>query len=122
MSFLENILYPLIRMIEVIASFCFIAIMILSFYKIITAGGDDAKIKTGKNAVFMAIVGFVLLKIPAALVSSIYGNAQCSANNILGICKIEDPKISNAIGIFTNIINFVNGFLGIVCVLGIIYA
>lgn len=43
-------------------------------------------------------------------------------NNCFLICKIEDPKISGTVTVFTKIINYINGFLGLVIVILILYA
>lgn len=64
----------------------------------------------------------MLIKIPKAIVTSIYGTVKCDNALIFGICKLEDPNLSGSITIMTKVVNYLNGFLGILTVLLIIYA
>ncbi|MDP2103843.1 MAG: hypothetical protein Q8K26_02900 [Candidatus Gracilibacteria bacterium] len=121
--FLENIIYPFVRMIEVLASFAFLAMAFFAFFQIITGGGDEEKAKKGKQTIIVALIGFILLKVPRVLVESIYGRAECT-ERILGICRmtITNPNLSSTVKIMTTFINYINGFIGLVTVLLIIYA
>jgi len=121
--FLDNVIYPLVRLLDVVASFAFLAMAFYAFFKIVGAGGEEEKIKKGKNTVLAALLGFILLKVPGVLVSSIYGKAQCS-DTILGVCQmtLADPNLSDTTRIMTTLVNYLNGFIGLITVLLIIYA
>lgn len=107
---------------EMLASFAFLAIAFLAFFKLVSAGGDDDKAKSAKRSIVTGIVGFMLIKIPKALVTAVYGRVRCENTLLFGVCKVEDPNLGGAVSIMTTVINYVNGFLGIVTVLLIIYA
>ena len=120
-DFLDKIIYPFVRMLELLASFAFLAMAFYSFYLIISAGGADDKAKQGKQTILFAIAGFLLIKIPRTLVESIYGKAACEGG-LFGICKISSPDLSATVQIMTQAINYFNGFIWIITVLLIIYA
>lgn len=120
--FLDRIVYPFVTLMEVLASFAFLAIAFLAFFKLVTAGGDEDKAKTAKRSILTGIAGFMLIKIPKAVVTSIYGSVKCENTLIFGVCKLEDPNLSGAVTVMTKTVNYINGFLGIVTVLLIIYA
>lgn len=120
--FLDRIIYPFVRLIGILASFVFLAIAFLAFYKLVTAGGDEEKAKTAKRSIITGIVGFLILKIPQTLVESIYGKVHCDNALLFGICRLDDPNLGATVSIMTKFVNYLNGFLGIVTVLLIIYA
>ena len=122
-DFLDKIIYPFVRMLELLASFAFLAMAIYAFYLIITAGGADDKAKKGKQTIIFAIIWFLLIKIPRTLVESIYGKAECSTGFLgIGICEISSPDLSATVQIMTKAINYFNGFIGLITVILIIYA
>lgn len=94
----------------------------MAFFRLATAAGNDEKAKKGKQRIIYALVGFLLIKIPGVLVSSIYGDVQCDNRLILQICKVTDPNLSKSLSIMTTFVNYVNGFLALVIVLLIIYS
>lgn len=59
---------------------------------------------------------------PGLLIKSIYGEAKCERVLLVNICKIEDPNISKTITIFTDIVNYINGFLALVIIILILYS
>lgn len=120
--FLDRIVYPFVTMLELLASFAFLAIAFLAFFKLVSAGGDEERAKAAKRSIITGIVGFMLIKIPKVLVTSIYGKVKCENTLIFGICKLEDPNVGGAVGLLANVLNYANGFLGILTVLLIIYA
>lgn len=120
-DFLEKVIYPFVRMLELLASFAFLAMAFYAFYLIITAGGADDKIKKGKQTIIFAIIGFILIKVPRVLVSSIYGDAQCSGG-LFGICQVSAPNLGATVQIMTKLVNYFNGFIGLITVILIIYA
>ncbi|MDD5197962.1 MAG: hypothetical protein PHN60_03840 [Candidatus Gracilibacteria bacterium] len=120
-DFLDKIIYPFVRMLELLASFAFLAMAFYAFYRIISAGGSDDKVKKGKQTIIFALIGFLLLKIPRVLVESIYGRAQCDSG-LFGICQITSPDLGATVRIMTTAINYFNGFIGLITVILIIYA
>ncbi len=122
MLFADKLIYPFVHLLEIFASFAFIAMAIFSFYRIVTAGGDEEGVKSGKKTILYAIAGFLLIKVPGTLIKAIYGEARCDTPLIFSICRLNDPQISGAITIFTTIINYMNGFLALLIVILIIYA
>lgn len=122
-DFMEKIVYPLVRMLELLASFAFLAMAFYAFYRISTAGGDEEKAKKGKRTILFALVGFLALKVPRVLVESIYGKATCDTGLLgIGVCNISSPDLSATVQIMTKAINYFNGFVGLVTVILIIYA
>ncbi len=122
MLFADKLIYPFVHILSILASFAFIAMAIFAFYKIVLAAGDEEAVKAGKRTIIYALIGFLVMKLPGLLVKSIYGEAKCDTPLLFSICRIKDPQISGTITIFTNLINYINGFLALVIVILIIYA
>ena len=121
-DFLEKIIYPFVRMLELLASFAFLAMAFYAFYLIITAGGADDKAKKGRQTIIFAIIGFLLIKVPRTLVESIYGRAECYGIIFPQVCEPTGRNITATVQIMTKLINYFNGFIGIITVILIIYA
>ncbi len=119
--FLSTIMNPLINMLETAASFVFLAIMIYAFFRIITAGWDDAKAKTWKMAVLYAAVWFIVVKIAKAIVYTTYWKSNCR-NNILQVNCVNQTDLKWFAQIIVRIIDWMNSFVWIVVILFIIYA
>ncbi|MDQ7008678.1 MAG: hypothetical protein Q9M94_00100 [Candidatus Gracilibacteria bacterium] len=115
---ISNIVEPLIKLVETAAAFFFIGIMIFSFYKMVTAGGDEEKAKQGKMGVLHAFIGFVVIKLSYYIVSAVYSKTLCSVDGVS--CTNEKDLTDGAQIIFT-VINWLNGFVGLAVVLMIIY-
>lgn len=122
-----NVFLPLVRILQMVAAFGFIAMAVYAFYVIVTSGWDEEGSKKWKNILIYSIIGFILIRIPEALVSAIYGRPNCK--NVwpfnlvtIGDCAIEGTDISASIGIFGKLLNWLNSFLGIVAVILILYA
>lgn len=121
----ESIIEPFIKLLMTGASFVFIAVAIYAFYKIVTANGDEDAVSKGKMTIFYGILWFIVIKFTNVLVESTYGKIKCGNSSIFQVSPInciEPPKLEGAMKILTTIINWVNGFLGIIVVLLIIYA
>lgn len=122
-----NIFLPLVSLLQMLASLGFLFMMIYAFYVIVTGGGDEEKLKKGKNIVIYAIIGFLLIRLPKLIVTTIYGEPDCKGVGpwdlvTIGSCKLTNPDLSGAVGVIAKIFNYVNTFLAIICVLMIIYA
>jgi len=121
--FLDKIIFPFVSMIEVLAAFAFLAMAFYAFYRIVTSAGDEEQAKAGKKTIMYAILGFLLIKLPGALIKAIYGEAHCDGRNaFMGICTISDPNLSASVAIFATVVNYINGFLALTIVILIIYA
>lgn len=66
------------------------------------------------------------MKIPQALITSLYGTPTPACSNSITlarpICELANQNISGTVGIIGKIITYVNGFLMLVCVILVIYA
>ncbi|MCP4523592.1 MAG: hypothetical protein GY828_05245 [Candidatus Gracilibacteria bacterium] len=124
----QNILEPIIKLLETGASIFFIAIAIFAFYKLVTSGGNEEDATSGKMSILYAIGGFIIVKITRTLVDSLYGKVKCESSSI-GILEsnnanrcIEKAELSDTVQIIINIINWANGFIAIIVVILIIFA
>lgn len=120
-NFAQNIIEPLIKLLETAASFFFLAIMIYAFYRIITANWDDEKVKRWKMSVFYAAIWFLVIKLSTALVTSIYGTVK-RKNSLISADYELDTNIQWFSGIIVDVINWMNSFLWLLIVIMIIYA
>jgi hypothetical protein len=126
-SLVENLIQPLIYLLETLASFFFIAIAIFAFYRMITANGEEEAISKAKNTIIYAIIGFMIVRFARAIVEAFYGKINCESFSFLGIsiesgnCNVE-TNFDSGIQIIINIINWFNSFVAIVVVIMIIYA
>ncbi|NVP17203.1 hypothetical protein HUU51_00625 [Candidatus Gracilibacteria bacterium] len=124
----KNLINPVIRILETAASFFFILIAIFAFYTIITANGDEEKVKKGKMTIVYGLLGFIIIKLAKEIVYASYGRIDCSERTILGIFQINGNncatvnQISGISDIIIKVINWLNGFVGIAVILMIIYA
>jgi hypothetical protein len=117
---INNVVEPLIKLIETAASFFFIAIIVFAFYKIVTSGWDDEKAKSWKKSVMFAIIGFVVVKLSKFLVEATYSKTLC---NVEWVTSCTNQKsLSDWARIAIDVINWLNGFVWIVIVIMIIYA
>ena len=126
-NFTERIITPLIELLQTWASFLFIAIAIYAFYRIITANGDEEKIKTGKMSVLYAAIWFIIIKFAKTLVDSTYGVINCWWDSrwifqIIGNNCIDKGNLSGFVQSIVNIINWMNSLVWIIVVIMIIYA
>ena len=119
-----NIFSPIVGLMQLLASFGFLGMMIYAFFIIVSGGGDEEKAKKGKNIVIYGLIGFLLIRVPRAFISAIYGSPSCRESEFLwtSSCTIKNQDLAGSIGIIGNIINFLNTFLAIICVILIIYA
>jgi len=125
-NFTQTIIQPFINLLELLASFFFIAIAIFAFYRIVTANLDEEKVKQGKISIFQAIVWFIVIKIADVIVTNTYWTINCNSNwGFLQITNqncIEDPEVEWLMWMLISIINWINSFVWIVVVIMIIYA
>lgn len=126
-SLIENLIAPLIGLLETLASLFFIAIAIFAFYRLITANGNEDAISKAKNTIIYAIIGFMIVRFARAIVEAFYGKIDCESFSFLGVaiesgnCYVE-ANYDSGIQIIINVINWLNGFVAIAVILMIMYA
>ncbi len=126
-SFINNIVNPLIWLMEVLASMFFIAIAIFAFYRMVTANGKEEEVTRAKMSIVYAIIWFILIKVAKIIVEWVYGKLECEETSIAGFnitttSCIWDAQLNTLSFTFMQIINWVNSFVWIITVLLIIYA
>lgn len=127
-NFMQNLVTPLILLIQTLASIFFVAMAILAFYRLATANGNEEAIKNGRMTIVYAIIGFLVLRFARLIVEAFYGKINCdSFSNWLikwrNISEcIRPADLSSWVNIIITIINWMNGFVALVVVLMIIYA
>jgi hypothetical protein len=119
-----QIFAPIVWVLQMLASFAFLAMVIYAFFTIVTGAGDEEKLKKWRKTIIYGLIGFFLMKLPQVLINSLYGTPNCRESNILtiGSCELANQNITGVVGIIGKIITYVNGFLMLACVLLVIYA
>lgn len=129
-EFAQKIIEPLIWLLEVWASFFFILVAILAFYKLVTANGNEDTVKQWKMSIVYAIIWFIVIKITRTLVNAVYWKVDCNESSLTDILKAStkqraqclwETNLSESTQIMVDIINWANWFIGIAVVLLIIY-
>jgi len=123
-TLLENLVLPMIALIQTLASIFFIAVAIFAFYQLVTANGNEEAIKSWKMTIFYALIGFLIVKIAQTIVESFYGRVNCSAwwARVWETNCVNVSQMSEWIQLIIKIINFLNSFIAIVVLIMIIYA
>ncbi len=119
-----QIFSPIVGVLQLLASFAFLLMVVYAFYTIVGSAWDEEKLKKWRRTIIYGLVGFFLMRFPEPIIRAIYGTPNCKDNTIITIwsCEIENQNISGAVEIIGKIITYVNWFLMLVCVLLIIYA
>lgn len=118
-NFIADIVYPLIRLLEHLAAFFFLAVAIYAFFRLVTANWADDKIKRWKNTIVQAIIWFIVIKISGAIVSNIYWHIECDS---LDQNCLVNGNTEWTLGVAITIINWMNAFIWIIIVVMVIYA
>lgn len=119
------VLLPVIRLLEVVTSFIFMAMAIMAFYRIVSSWWNDDWYKKWISSVINAIIWFILVKISAALVYGIYWKAECNTTFAWQVCdswSLWTPNLTATAKIITSIIKYLTWFVSIVTIILIIYA
>ena len=124
---IDNIINPLIWLMEIMASLFFIAIAIIAFYKMVTANWNEENIKSAKMSILYAIIWFILIKLAKVIVEWVYGKLECTQTTIawFDITTTNCISTANTEGLtwtIMQIINWMNWFIWIITILLIIYA
>ena len=127
----EKLIQPFISFLETGASFFFIAIAVYAFYKLVTAGWNEDTAKEWKMSIIYAIIWFIWVKLTKTIVYTIYGKIDCWSNvsEIIDINQpgdradcLEPQNLEWFAQTIAQVINWTNGFIGIVVVLLVIFA
>ncbi len=124
----KNLITPIIKILETAASFFFILIAIYAFYSIITANGDEEKVKKWKMSIVYWLIWFIIIKLSKEIVYASYWKVDCNERTILWIIQINwnncsaVNQISWISDIIIKVINWLNWFVWILIILMIIYA
>jgi hypothetical protein len=123
-QFWINIFEPIVNIMQMLAAFGFMLMMLYAFYIIVAGWGDEEKLKKWKNIVIYALIGFFLIKLPKSIIETIYWSVSNQCKNAISVatCEMESQKLSWAVEIIGKIFNFFNTFLTILCVILVIYA
>jgi hypothetical protein len=121
-----QIFAPIVNILQTLAAFAFLFMAVWAFFIMVTGGGDEEKVKKAKNTIIYSIVGFLLIRIPYAIVKSFYGRPGCEntgsgAFTSVGACDIKEVDLSTGIGIVGKLFTYFNTFLSVICVLLVIY-
>lgn len=122
---LENIMYPIIKLLETATAFFFLLIALFSFFRLITANGNEDEARRGRMSIFYAILGFVLVIIAAELVFTVYGDCQWGLSQtaqIFGTTCTGNTNISGVVGIIIEVIKWLNSFVAVAVIIMIIYS
>lgn len=119
------IVYPLLNFIRYIAAICFFIVLIYAFYRIIFSGWDEEGFQKGKQTFIIATLGFIIMLLAEPIVKMAYGWSDCFITVWWTIPKnCIDRTFDTNIFFDTavKIIIFLNGFIGLITVIMIIYA
>lgn len=126
-SIIENLVYPMIALLQTLASIFFIAMAIYAFYRLITANGNEEAVKSWKMTILYALIGFLIIRFARAIVEAFYGRINCdsfSSGFIVAAWEncLNTVDVSEWVGIIITIINWLNGFVAIIVMIMVIYA
>lgn len=126
-SLLENLVWPLITLLQTLASFFFIAVAVYAFYRLVTANGNEEAVTTWKMTIVYALFGFLIIRFARAIVEAFYGKLSCDSFemgfiSVSGESCYAEFEITRWAQIIIDIINWFNGFVTIAVILMIIYA
>ncbi len=125
-QFWKNIFEPIVGILLMLAWLWFLIMAVYAFYIIVTGGGDEEKLKKGKNIIIYAFIWYLLVRLPKPLITAIYWEPKeaCKNTTWLSIwnCELSEKKLSGGIEIFGKLINYLNSFLMLLAVLLVIYA
>ena len=119
---IKNVLEPLLYLLQTLVSFFFIWVAIYTFYKMVTANGDEEKVKKAKTSIIHAIIWFIAIKISGGLVSATYWKINCRSESFSTDVKcLWSVNLEWTSWIVVNLINWMNSFIWIIVVIMIIY-
>jgi Type IV secretion system pilin len=121
-----QIFAPIVGVMQMLASFAFLMMVVYAFFTIVGGAGDEEKLKKWRRTIIYGLIGFFLMKLPETIISSLYGvpSPGCIGTNYAdrGVCELTNQNISGTVGLIGKIITYVNWFLMLACVILVIYA
>lgn len=125
-SFTDAVIVPVIRLLEVVTSFIFIATAIMAFFKIVWWGWSEEGYKKWVNSIINAVIWFILIKISARLVYSIYWQAECTETLLWSTeCKdtaLSNPNLTETTKIIASVLKYATWFIWVITIILIIWA
>ncbi|MDC0506035.1 pilin [Candidatus Gracilibacteria bacterium] len=109
-SLADTIITPLINLLIALASFFFIIMGIVAFYRLVTSNGEEQAATDAKTTLINAILGFLLIQLAQFIVGAVYNSSREA---------VVDPNGFSTV--IVDIINWLNGFVGIAVIIMIIY-
>jgi hypothetical protein len=94
----------------------------------VTANGDDGKVKEGRMSILYALIWFIVVKLSKEIVYATYWQIDCNERTIWWIIQVSgsncitDSNLSWVVAIIAKIINWINSFVWIVIIIMILYA
>jgi len=124
---INNIINPLIWLLEVLASIFFIAIAIFAYYRMVTAHWNEEEVKRAKMSIVYAIMWFILMKLAKVIVEWVYWKLECRSETVAGYDIVTtnciwETQTTQLTSTFMQIINWMNWFIWIITIILIIYA
>lgn len=119
------VIIPIIRLLEVVTSFIFIAMAIMAFFKIIWSGWNEDGYKKWINTVINAFIWFILVKVSARLVYSIYWEVNCDTTMLwTQQCTdpLKNPNLTDTAKIIASVLKYSTWFIWIIVIILIIWA
>ena len=93
-SLIENLVFPMIALIQTLAAIFFIAMAVYAFYRLVTANGNEEAIKSGKMTILYALIGFMIVRFAKAIVEAFYGSINCESFT-LGFIQVGGENCVN---------------------------
>lgn len=123
-TLIQNLVLPLIYLIQTLASIFFIAVAIFAFYQLVTANWNEEAVKSWKMTIVYALIGFLIVKLAQTIVEAFYWRINCGSWALIssGTQCVNVSEMSDWIQIIIRIINWMNWFVAIVVLIMIIYA
>ncbi len=117
-----NIIEPLIRLLEFMASLFFIWAAIYSFIRLISAWWNEEIIKKWKYSIISALLWFIIVKFARLIIEKIQlWDCSTIIAWTIKVCKLK-TDLSWFTKIFLNFLNWANSFIAIITLIMIIYA
>jgi len=126
-NLIDNIVNPLIWMLEIFASVVFLLMAIIAFYQLIASNWNEETAKKWKMTIFYAIIWFILIKIAKVIVEWVYWRLNCN-NDLWGVINsatvncVDKAEVTWFAWTLLQIINWMNGFVWLIVVIMIIFA
>jgi len=126
-NFIDDIIYPLIKLLQTWASFFFLGIAIFAFFRIITANWEEEVAKSWKMSILYWIIWFIIIKVSRIIVYTIYWKVDCNNHSIWWIIEVSNSNcvirenIDWSVKLLADIINWANSFIFIIITILIIY-